>query len=117
MRSFIIASVILSVICIAIGLNTFYVTARTDELLSICETLKSNSSPHQIDLLLSKWESCRDIIALSIHRSDLENAESAIIALREYLDIPSDFNYHLAKLTEAIKRIADEQKFTVDSIF
>ncbi len=117
MRSFIIASVILSVICVMIGLNTVYVTARTDELLSICETLKNDSSPHQIDSLLSKWESCRDIIALSIHRSDLENAESAIIALREYIDSPNDFNYHLAKLAEAIKHISDQQKFTVDSIF
>ncbi len=117
MRSFIIASVILSVICAVIGINTFYVTARTDELLTICETLENDSSPHQIDSLLSKWENCRDIIALSIHRSDLENAETAILALREYIDSPNDFNYHLAKLAEAIKRIADEQKFTVDSIF
>ena len=117
MRSFIVASIILTVICIMIGINSFYVTSQTDKLLYMCETIKTNSSAYRINELVSEWQSCRDIIALSVHRADLERAESALEALQKYESDTDDFNYHLSILINAVKHIADEQKFSVDSIF
>lgn len=117
MRSFIVASIILIAICIMIGINSFYVTSRTDKLISMCEAIKADSSAYRITELVSEWQSCRDIIALSVHRADLERAENAIGALEKYKSDSQDFNYHLSILISAIEHIANGQKFSVDSIF
>ncbi len=117
MRSFIIASIILTVICVMIGINSVYVISQTDKILTTCEVLKTDNSASRINELVSEWQSCRDIIALSVHRADLERAENAIEALKKYQSGSQDFNYHLSILISAVEHIANGQKPTVDSIF
>lgn len=117
MRSFIVASVILILICIMITVNTFYVTNKLDELLVLCDDIKNSSSPDAVEELTAAWENCRDIISLSIHRSDLERVESALLALDKYYDSKSDFAYQLSLLNAALTNIRDNQHIKLNSVF
>lgn len=117
MRSFIAASFILIFICVMILLNTLFVTQKTDALLVMCCELRQNSSASAVELLHTEWQSCRDIIGLSVHRSDLERAENAIAALQVYTHSEADFLFHLSVLEAALHHIADNQRLTVDSVF
>ncbi len=100
-----------------IAVNTFYVTNKIDELLLLCEAIKIDSSANAIKELITAWENCRDIIALSVHRLDLERAETALLALDKYYGLKPDFTYQLSILEAALKHIGDNQRFTLDSIF
>ena len=117
MKSFVIAVVVLSLIFALALLNTFYVSNKVDEMLLICDGLTNNSSADGADALVTRWQSCKTIISLSVHKTVLERAENAILALERYADSPKDLEYQLKILKIALNEIADSQKLTVDSIF
>ncbi|MBQ8551609.1 MAG: DUF4363 family protein [Clostridia bacterium] len=100
-----------------IAVNTFYVTSKIDEMLNMCEALKTDNSAEATEKLLAAWQSYHDIIALSVHRLDLERAEDAILALEKYREIPADFNYQLSILITALKHIGDSQRIKLNSVF
>ncbi len=117
MKSFVIASIVLSLIFAAAFFNTHYISNKVDEMLLICSSLTNNSSAYETDTLVARWQSCKTIISLSVHKTMLERAENAIIALEQYIDSPKDFKYHLEILKTSLNEIADSQKFTIESIF
>lgn len=117
MRSFVVALIILGSVVFVTMCNTVYVGNRIDELLYVCEKLESGSSDLLTDELTSRWQNCRDIISLTTHRSEMERAESAILSLEHYLDVPSDYNTQLAILISILEHIKSAQSFSLDNIF
>ncbi len=117
MKSFVTAAIVLSLIFAAALLNTFYISNKVDEMLLICDGMTNDSSAYETDTLVARWQSCKTIISLSVHKTVLERAENAILALERYADSPKDFKYQLKMLKIALNEIADGQKFTVESIF
>lgn len=116
MRLFIIAIVILLFIITAISVNSVYIIQKTDRLLDLCDIIENDSSAQNVDQLTREWQNCRDIIALAVHRTELERAEDAILALKCYLEAPSEFKHQLALLKSALEHISVHQKITFDSI-
>ena len=117
MRSFIISILILSTVIAAIICNSLYVTDKAAELLAICDTLKSGSAPDAQNKLLDTWESCRDILALSIHGSEIDRAETAILSVCAYSDDSENFAAQLSILTGKLEHISSSQRFSLDNIF
>ena len=117
MKSFVIAVMVLSLIFALALLNTFYISDKVDEMLLICDELTNDSSADGTDTLVARWQSCKTIISLSVHKTVLERAENAILSLERYTDSPKYFEYQLKILKIALNEIADSQKITVDSIF
>ena len=93
------------------------VERRIDGLLDICEKLERGSSALLTDELTGKWQSCRDIISLTTRQGDIERAESAIISLGHYLDVPADFSAQLAILVSILEHIKDSHALSLESIF
>ncbi len=116
MRSFIIASCILIFILTGIIFSSLYIVNKTDSMLSICERIENSSSAETVDELIAEWQSCRNIIALAVHRTELEHAEDAILSLKSYIDVPYEFNRQLIFLKSALEHISNNQKITLDSI-
>lgn len=116
MRSFITASIILVSIIAVIVVNSVYIVSKTDQLLSLCEQIEKDSSAETVDALIAEWQSCRTVIALAVHKTELERAENAILSLKSYIDVPPDFEFQLSVLKIALKHISDHQKITLDSI-
>ena len=116
MRSFIIASCILFFILSGIIFNSIYIVNKTDSLLSVCKRLENSSSAATVDELIEEWQSCRNIIALSVHRTDLDRAEDAILSLKNYFEVPYEFKRQLDLLKSALEHISIHQKITLDSI-
>lgn len=85
-------------------------------MLYVCEILKSDSSAHSTDELISRWENCRDIISLTTHRNVIDRAENAILSLPHYLDAPNDFQAQLSILMNILKSIKNSQRFGIDNI-
>lgn len=85
-------------------------------MLYVCEILKSDSSAHLTDELISRWENCRDIISLTTHRNVIDRAENAILSLPHYLDIPSDYQTQLSILISILENIKSSQYFGIDNI-
>ena len=117
MRSFIVATVILCVIIMLTAVNSVYVTARVEEMLSVCENLKSSSHTMLNDELLMRWYDCRDIISLTTHRSEIDRAENALLSLKNNLNHPNEYYSHLSILISVLEHIRDSQSFSVDNIF
>lgn len=116
MRAFITATVLLSFIIMLTVCNSIYVTKRVDEMLYVCEILKSDSSAHSTDELTSRWENCRDIISLTTHRNVIERAENAILSLPHYLDTPADYQTQLSILISIFETIKNSQRIGIDNI-
>ena len=116
MRSFIVAAIILTLIVITVVINSLYVTAKIEMLTDICDNLPKNNSAESVEELITEWQSCRDIIALSVHRVELERAENAVFALKSYRESKSEFEYHLSVLNSALHTISDNQKFSLNGI-
>jgi len=117
MRSFIIAAIILFLILLIIVLNSLYISDRIDRLLSICEELENNSSAESVELLLSEWRSCKEIISLSVHEREIERAENALLSLSTSRDIPSEFSFQLSVLKSALRSIGNGSRVSLDKIF
>ena len=117
MKSFITATLVLSLIFGVAFLNTYYISNKIDEMLFLCDNLTNNSSADGTDALFERWQSCKTIISLSVHKTVLERAENAILALERYIDSPKDFKYQLKILKTALNEIAGSQKLTMESIF
>ena len=116
MRSFIVAAIILSLIIVIVIVNSVYVISKIDLLSNLCENLNENSSAESVHELVTKWQSCCAIIALSVHKSEIERVENAIHALYNFRERPDEFNYQLAVLKEALNSIANNQKLSLDGI-
>ena len=116
MRSFIIAAVILLLIIAVISVNSFYIVSRVDSLLILCDLAENDSSAANVDRLVREWQSCRNIIALAVHKTELERAEDAILSLKSYVDEPAEFTRHMSLLRSALKHISTHQRITLDSI-
>ena len=117
MRSFIIALIILFAVLISTVCNSICVTNNINEMLDVCEKLQLNSSVLLTDELNSKWQSCRDIISLTTRQGDIERAESAILSLEHYLDIPADYKVQLAILVSTLEHIKASHALSPISIF
>lgn len=117
MRSFIIASVILSLITAAVIANSVYVVSKINQLTDICDEIRESSSADSVNELVTEWQSCRDIIALSVHRIEIERAQDAIFALYSFRESPDDFNYHLSVIRSALETISDNQKISLNGLF
>lgn len=117
MRSFIIACVILITIISLIIANTFYVTDKIDSLLIMCEGLREGSSAQKAEELFAFWQSCRNIISLSVHNSKIEETDNAVLSLNAYLDSPKDFYATLSILTDTLNHIKESQRFSAENIF
>ena len=114
MRSFITASLILLTMIGLIIWNSFWVTNKIDDLLDICDEIE-NGSP-VLEKLLSGWQDCRDILALSINHSEIDRAESALCDLVSYAVGSDDFISKLREFKSALTHISDAQKLTLDNI-
>lgn len=97
-------------------LNSVYIVNKTDALLSLCDVIENDSSAESVDAFITEWQSCRTIISLAVHKTELERADDAVQALKSYLHHPAEFDLQLSLLRSALKDIADHQKITVDSI-
>lgn len=117
MRSLIIAAVIISVIIFLTACNMIYVGNRVDEMLAVCEKLKSNSAPVLVDELTNRWEHCRNIISLTTHHSEIDRAENAIASLKHYIEQPADFGAQLEAVINILEHIGSGQRFSLDHIF
>ncbi len=117
MRSLTIAAVILSSIIFLTICNMIYVGNRVDEMLTVCEKLKSSGAPVLVDELADRWEHCRNIISLTTHHSEIDRAENAIDSLKHYLDQPSDFGAQLDTVINVLEHIGSGQRFSLDHIF
>lgn len=116
MKAFIIASIILSLVIVIILTNSFYVTNKIDELMSVCIKLKAGSTDTSPEELLGMWQNCRALLSMSIHTSNIEKAENAIIRLCSYKS-GEDFNAELSVLISTLTRISNSQSFAIDMIF
>lgn len=94
--------------------NSIWVTSKIDDLLSICEKIE-NGSP-ALESLLSGWQDCRDILALSINHSEIDRAEDALCDLVSYQIGSDDFESKLKEFKSSLIHISDAQKLTLDNI-
>lgn len=117
MRSFVTATLILSFIILVTICNSVYVSARVDEMLSVCEKLKSDSSALLTDELISRWQDCRDILSLTTHRGEIERAENAVLSLEYYIDTPADYSTQLSILISVLEHIGSSQHLSFENIF
>ncbi len=117
MRAFVISLIILSAVLALTVCDCVYVDGRIDALLDICEKLERGSSAMLTDELKSKWQSCRDVISLTTRQTDIERAESAMLSLEHYLDVPTDYNAQLAILVSTLKHIKASHALSLISIF
>ncbi len=117
MRSFVIASILLSSIVILTIFNTFHLTSRIDKMLIHCEDLKNGNSAETIESLLDEWQNCRTIMSLTTHRNDIERAENSLFAVKNFEPGDSDFYFELDILISALEHIRDSQSFTLENIF
>lgn len=97
--------------------NSIYVDNRIDEMLSVCQRLKLNNSALLTDELFDRWSDCRSTISLTTRQSDIERAESALLCLIEYIDVPADYNSQLAVLMSILEHIKKSQGLSFESIF
>ena len=116
MRAFIVSLIILSAVLAVTVCDCVYVDHRIDELLDICKKLEHGSSALLTDELQSKWQSCRNVISLTTRQGDIERAESAILSLGHYLDVPADYNAQLAILTSILEHIKNSHALSLESI-
>lgn len=116
MRAFITATILLVSIVALTILNSIYIVNKTDTLLSLCDRIEKDSSAESVDALVTEWQSCRTIIALAVHKSELDRADDALKALKCYASGTQDFDYQLSLVKSALENIADHQKITLDSI-
>lgn len=94
--------------------NSFWVTDKIDDLLSTCEEIESGSPA--LEKLLSDWQDCRDILALSINHSEIDRAEDALCDLVSYPTGSDDFESKLKEFKSSLIHISDAQKLTLDNI-
>lgn len=109
--------IILFAVLAATVCNCVYVDNRIDEMLDICGKLQRGSSALLTEELTSKWQSCRDIISLTTRQGDMERAESAILSLEHYLDVPADYNVQLAILISIFEHIKTSHSLSLSGIF
>lgn len=114
MRSFIVASLILIIMTGLIISNSCYVIKKTDELISLSEKVKNDSSA--IDELISSWQNCRNIFGISVVRTEIDNADEALCCLTNESD-RDDFLIAICRFRRAVEHIANAQKPTADNIF
>ena len=93
--------------------NSVWVTNRIDDLLLLCDEVGKDSPA--LESLLSGWQDCRDILSLSVNRSELDHAEDALCDLVSDPD-GDDFNAKLNELRNALTHIADAQRLTLGNI-
>lgn len=117
MRSFIIASILLSLILILTIFNTFYLTSQIDEILTLCEELENGSSTAKAEELLDSWQNCRNIVSLSTHMNDVERVENALFTVNAFDMDTGDFKSQLDILINALEHIRDSQSLTLENIF
>lgn len=117
MRSFIISCIILLTIIVLICINTAYCNKKIDAMLVICAELRESSSLQKAEELFAFWQSCRDIISLSIHNTKIEEADDAIMSLISYTENKADFAVTLSLVTDTLNHIKESQSFTAKNIF
>lgn len=114
MRSFITATLILLSMTVLIVFNSIYITKKTDKLLDICTKIENGSL--EPETLASSWQDCRDIISMSVIKTELDGIEDALCRLLSETDT-SERLIALCQFKKAVARIADSQKPTADNIF
>ncbi len=117
MRSFIAACIILSSIVTLITVNSIYSQDKLDSLLVICQQIKDDSSEDSTEKLYTAWQSCREILSLSIHNSKIEEVDNAIMALNSYTSDDADFFFALSMATDTLRHIKKSQSFSIENIF
>lgn len=117
MRAFITACIILASIVTLITVNSIYSSDKLDYLLVICQELKEGSPDSSAQELFTAWQSCRDILSLSIHNSKIEEVDNAIMALNSYNTADEDFLFALSIVTDALHHIKESQSFSAENIF
>ena len=116
MKSFIIALSILVGLIVLILINSAAMISTADELLLLCRQTADGSAPEAADLLLSRWEHCRDFLSLSVHYRDIEAANTALYSAMSTSDpVARDANLNL--FAAALRQIADSQRFDFFNIF
>ena len=115
MRSFLISLCILIGILTLILADSAAILRTTDELMTLCSQTSHGSPPDSADLLLAKWENCRDFLSLTVHHSEIDAAEEALIAALSAFDpLTRDANLNL--FAAILRRIADSQRFDMFNI-
>ena len=116
----IIASVLLSLMLIAVLLNTFYIKDTADQILLLIDSYDGVEDNGDAILLISEyWNGCTPILRLSLSQKEIEdislNISEAMICAQN--KDHEEYKILMARLRRAIEGIKNREKFSLENIF
>ncbi len=116
MRAFYVACTILLSVVILVICCSFAVLHCTDEMLSLCREIASDSSQAALTDLYAAWLDCRNFLSLSVQMDEISHAESSLLSMIAARHDPVARDTHLRIFTAALRRIADGCRFDLFSM-
>lgn len=116
----IIASVLLSLMLIAVFLNAFYIKNAAEQILLLIDSYDGVEDNGDAILLISEyWNGCTPILRLSLSQKEIEDisldiSEALICAQSKDHE---EYKILMARLRRAIEGIKNREKFSLENIF
>ena len=116
----IIASVLLSLMLIAVFLNAFYIKNAAEQILLLIDSSEEAEDNCDSVLLISEyWNGCTPVLRLSLSQKEIEDisldiSEAMICAQNKDHE---EYKILMARLRRAIEGIKNREKFSLENIF
>lgn len=117
MRSFIVACSILTAVILTVILDSLYVSDTVSELSRICNSMNSENSADSTEVLLSEWRSCKDILSLTVHGSEIAEIDNALISLSVHEADSPEFRCALNLIRNLFEQILERSKPSLFTLF
>ncbi len=118
MKSFIISSIILILLCVFVIWSSIFVVNSLDELKGDVESLEI-STKDSFEGIKEKWEKNKFFIAITTPHTKLDDMDKAICVLESKIknDELESFYEYKAQLLVCIEEIQSHERVSWDSIF
>ena len=119
MKAFIAGVITLSLLISAVSINAFFITRKTDELISLLEAMPDYCREDAEVDFLSAWESAQVWIALTVDRKNVDDIDDTLKQLRLHCREGNTQGYLVCreKLLCTVKRLKKTESFSLSRIF